>query len=364
MSSGSTSSGPPISLDQLVALNEEMAALIRAGVPLEQGLGEIGRDMPGRVGAIATQLGERMQAGESLLQILAADEKMFPPVWRAVVLAGQRSGHLAGALEGLSTTVRRSAELRRAVGTALVYPLAVVALAYGLFVFLVVRLAPTTLGAYESLTSSSDPILTSMVWLGETAKWWAVWPPLVVLLLLVFRWYRSGRASVTQGRAGTARAPGFFRGGWASAGQSLRDGRMATFAEMLSLLIKQQVPLQEAIVLAADASGDRGLSRAAREIADRQQAGEVLADRGAIPAPFPPLLGWLVMAGADHPGISGTLLETAAGYRQRAARAATWTAMYLPILLTAVFGGAATVLQGVATFGPICRMLYELGQPF
>lgn len=364
MSNGLTSGGPPISLDQLVALNEEMAALVRAGVSLEQGLGEIGRDMPGRVGEIATQLGERMQAGESLSQILAADENIFPPVWRAVVQAGQRSGHLAGALEGLSTTVRRAAELRRAVGAALVYPLAVVALAYGLFVFLVVRLAPTTLGVYESLTSSSDPLLACLVSLGETAKWWAVWPPLVVLLLLVLRWYRSGRASVTQGRTAATRSSGFFRRRWASAGQSLRDGRMATFAEMLSLLIKQQVPLQEAIVLAADASGDRGLGRAAREIANRQQAGEVFDSRDAIPAPFPPLLGWLVMAGADQPGISDTLVETANSYRRRAARAATWTAMYLPIVLTAVFGGAATALQCVATFGPICRMLYELGQPF
>lgn len=182
MSNGQTNGGSPISLGQLVALNEEMAALVRAGVPLEQGLGEIGRDMPGRVGEIATQLGERMQAGESLSQILATDEKVFPPVWRAV--------------------------------------------------------------------------------------------------------------------------------------------------------------------------------------ADRQQAGEVFENREAIPVPFPPLLGWLVMAGADQPGISDTLLETADSYRRRAARAATWTAMYLPILLTAVFGGAATVLQGVATFGPICRMLYDLGQPF
>ena len=364
MSNGQTNGGSPISLDQLVALNEEMAALVRAGVPLEQGLGEIGRDMPGRVGEIATQLGERMQAGESLSQILATDEKVFPPVWRAVVQAGQRSGYLAGALEGLSTTVRRAAELRRAVGSALVYPLTVVALAYGLFVFLVVHLAPTTVGVYESLTSSSDPLLTWMVWLGETAKWWAAWPPLVVVLILVIRWYRSGRASMAQGGAVTARSSGFFRRRWASVGQALHDGRMATFAEMLSLLIKQQVPLQEAIVLAADASGDRGLSRAAREVADRQQAGEVFESRDAVPVPFPPLLGWLVMAGADQPGISDTLLETADSYRRRAARAATWTAMYLPILLTAVFGGAATVLQGVAPFGPICRMLYELGQPF
>ena len=356
--------GRPISLDQLVALNEEMAALVRAGVPLEQGLGEIARDMPGRVGEIATHLSERMQAGESLSQVLATDEKTFPPVWRAVVEAGQRSGRLASALEGLTTTVRRAAELRHAVGTALVYPLAVVGLAYGLFVFAVIRLAPVTLGAYEDLTSSSDPVLASMAWLGQTAKWWVVWPPLVLSLFLVFRWYRSGRASITQGQAATGRREGLFGRCWPCMGRSIRDGRMATFAELLSLLIKQHVPLQEAIVLAADASGDRGLSRAAQEIAGRQQSGELFEGRDSIPAPFPPLLGWLVLAGADQPGIGDTLLRTADAYRERAAHAATWTSLYLPIVLTAVFGGAATVFQAVVTIGPVYRMLYELGQPF
>ena len=38
-------SGGPVTLDQLIALNDEMAALVRAGVPLERGLIEAGRDL-------------------------------------------------------------------------------------------------------------------------------------------------------------------------------------------------------------------------------------------------------------------------------------------------------------------------------
>ena len=82
MSHGQPGAAGAISLDQLVALNDEMAALVRAGVPLEQGLTELGRDMPGRLGEIAAELGQRMGGGETLPQILAADEHRFPPVWR------------------------------------------------------------------------------------------------------------------------------------------------------------------------------------------------------------------------------------------------------------------------------------------
>ena len=45
-----------ITIDQLLALNEEIAALVRAGVPLERGLVVAGRDLRGRLGRIATAL--------------------------------------------------------------------------------------------------------------------------------------------------------------------------------------------------------------------------------------------------------------------------------------------------------------------
>ena len=104
-----------VTLEQLIALGDEMAALVKAGVPLEEGLTEFARDMPGQPGKLAKMLGERMSAGESLPHILASEPDQFPPVWRAVVEAGLKSGQLAAALESMSTTARRVAETRRLV---------------------------------------------------------------------------------------------------------------------------------------------------------------------------------------------------------------------------------------------------------
>src|SRR5262245_19183177 len=100
---------PSLSLEQFIALNDELAALARAGVPLEKGLADVCRDLPGRLGAAAQTLGVRLNAGEGLAQIIAEDQSAFPPVYRAAVLAGLRSGRLAVALEGISTTARRTA---------------------------------------------------------------------------------------------------------------------------------------------------------------------------------------------------------------------------------------------------------------
>src|SRR6516165_9780269 len=93
----------PLSLEQLIALNEEILALARAGMPLERGMLDLGADLPGRLRVITNTLGQRMRAGESLSDALAASGGGIPPVYRAVVDAGVKSGRLAVALEGLAT---------------------------------------------------------------------------------------------------------------------------------------------------------------------------------------------------------------------------------------------------------------------
>jgi general secretion pathway protein F len=350
----------PVGLDELIALNEELAALIRAGVPLERGLTELAQELPGRLGTIAARLGQRLQAGESLLAVIG-DDAVFPPAWRAVVAAGLRSGQLAAALESLTTTGRRIAEMRRAIGTALVYPCVVLALAYGLFVFTVTRLAPVTAHAYEGLTLSSDSLLATVARVGEAAGSWAIWPPVVALVALAVSWYRGRRLPLGPGPGGRHRAGAWWLL-WPSIGQVLRDGRLATFAEVLSLLVRQQVPLDEALVLAADASGARGLPEAAREAAQRLRSGARLDGPQTLSAQLPPLVGWLIASGGQHPGFTETLASTAETYRRRAARTVAWTAVYLPVVVTAVVGGAATLVQVLTVFGPITRLLYRLAE--
>src|SRR5256885_15473974 len=53
----------PVTLEQLSALSDEIGALARAGVPLDRGLRELSRDMPGRLGRLAGEMSRRLEAG-------------------------------------------------------------------------------------------------------------------------------------------------------------------------------------------------------------------------------------------------------------------------------------------------------------
>ncbi len=354
-----------ISLDQLLALNDEIAALVRAGIPLERGLTELGRAAPGKLGVVASRLADRMNSGESLTDILQKDETTFPPVWRSVVLAGIRSDHLAVALESLSRTGRRAVELRRSMALALIYPGIVVTLAYLLFLFSMTYLIPVIASAYEDLTGAPNPVLSIVPELGETVHIWGVAIPAIAVLGFVWWWYRSSRAMRSFHGGGRRRF--LFgrqrRGRFPSIREALFDGRMATFAEVLGMLDQHDVPLHEAVVLAADASGDRSLSRAARTISQRLEKGETITGREDLPSAFPPLLGWSIVSGMGRHGLQRTLATSAEMYRQRAISAARWAAVYMPMILTAVVGGGAVLTQVMLIFLPFVNLLYRLAAP-
>ncbi|MHB8897268.1 MAG: type II secretion system F family protein [Thermoguttaceae bacterium] len=353
------SAAATITLDQLIALNDEMAALVRAGVPLEHGLEALGGDLAGQPGRLAQLLVGRMNSGESLSRILADDNSNFPPVWRAVVEAGIRSGHLAAALESLSLTARRISELRKTVLAGLVYPVVVVSLAYLLFIFLLLRLIPLMARAHLDLTGRADRMLAVLGKMGETAPWWAIPLPLVAAVLLVAWWRRSGRAVWAwrgRGKSSGYGRRGGFRG-------TIQMSRMATFTEVLSLLVKERVPLEDALVLAGEASGDRAIARASAQVAERLRRGDRFEKRDDLPVGLPPLLGWLLMSADRQQDLGAALSRTAAVYRNRAARKALWTALYLPIWLTVLVGGTATLICGMITFAPLLRLFYQLSAP-
>jgi general secretion pathway protein F len=343
-------------LSDLVALNEEMAALVRSGASLEQGLVQLGSDFPGQLGGLAERLGQRLQSGESLMRILEEDATTFPPIWRGMVAAGIRSGRLAVVLESLAATGRRISEMRRTIGAALIYPIVVVVLAYLVFVFLVTYLSPVLVGAFHDLTTTSDPIVSWLAWLGVNAAWWVFWPPAALGSLLAVEWLQTSGFQASDGPL--SRMASWC---WPSIRRSRREARLGTFTEILSLLIREQTPLPEAIILAANASGDDRLRESATKLAERLASGQTLSASDVRALDMPPLLGFMLSSGANRAALGNALAETAARYRERSTVTAARIAMFFPILLTVLVGGAVTLTLGLTTVWPIWRLMLELG---
>lgn len=347
-----------LSLDQFIALNQEMAALTRAGVPLHRGLIDLGHDFPGRVGAMAETLGRRLEQGESLEDVITDESQQFPPLYRAVVLAGIKSGDLPAALEGLATTARRTAEMRRIVGLAMIYPLFVFVTAVVLFAVLASYWAPVIAQAYRDWDVSGGSFVDLMARWGALAPWWALSVPAIAIGLAGAWWWRSGRAARAQVSGRGLRTPWF-----PTLARLSKAGRMASFADVLRLLIEHRTPLPDALVLAGEASGDRRLHDEARRMAERIANGATGSSPAGPPAGFSPLLFWLLHGNAPEKQLISALDHLGRAYRHQALQMAHWLSVYLPLGLTAVIGGGAALLYSLAVLAPVFHLMHAMGAP-
>ena len=346
----------PVSLEQLAAISDEIAAIARAGIPLDRGLRALAKELPGRVGQIASQIGGGLEAGRPLEAIVGDLGSSLPAAYQHVLLAGLKAGHLPQALESVASTARRVNELRRSLGLALLYPLIVLTLTWLLGLFVVVQIAPVMVNMLVEFDVTSPAVHAAVEWLVATLPIWGAAIPLLFACYLGWVWYASGRASL-----GFDLHPLLSFGAVATVARLQRASRNASLAELLTLLVINDVPLPEAVRLASAALGSSALATGGSQLADRLQRGEPIL---TAPPGFPALLVWMIAASQSKNHLLGCLVRTSEVYRDEVGRRSRWLAMFVPLVLTAVVAGGAVFLYAALTLGPWLAIMSRLTRPF
>lgn len=346
-----------VSLEELGLLCDEIAAMSRAGVPLEGGLAGLANDLPGRMGRFAAEVAQSLKSGAPLAEAIAGSRTMLPAYFRAAIEAGLRSGRLSAALEGVASSLRRLADLRRGVGSALIYPLVVVLMAYGTLVFIAVYILPAFARANDTFRLRDPRLLDGLLGFGASSPLLLLAPPVLFLCALAAWWFAAGRAIVSE--SGWARAAMFF---WPGMRRVQRDSRAAVEADVLALLIEHDVPLHEAIELAGDAAGDRRTRAADAKIAAALRRGETLAEASRAAGDDARVVRWMLLGGERRESLVAALRHAATGYERRAASRAEMVRTWFPFVVTLFVGGGAVLAVGLALFVPFTNMMQGLAQ--
>jgi general secretion pathway protein F len=336
-------------LEDLAALNREISALVRSGLPLEEGLRQVATDFSGPTSRLAARLAADTDAGMSLGEAVAAQGDSLPPVYRAVVEAGLRSGRLSTALEGFAETADRMAALRRIAGQAAVYPLIVVIVAWLMLLFAVAVVLP----GYDALEMQQQIWITPLRLSGNMLGLLAVIVPIALFALATIWWRASGESAAAPRHGRWLQwVPGGRRGAMLS-GQ-------ANFADLLHMLLSCRVPLPEALPLAAMASGAFSLESPAKELAAEIAAGRALASQTGAIRQLPPLVRTAFLANGTEGALLAGLERAAQTYRERAAAWVIDVAVTLPVAITLLLGIGVVGLYGVLMLQPYVSTLHEL----
>jgi general secretion pathway protein F len=342
-----------LSLDELIALNDEVAALARAGVPLGHGLLGLGDDIPGSLGRVAATLGAELERGTGFDEALRRVSGQIPETYGAVVEAGLRSGRLGGALEDSADYARGVSELHRVIGQAFFYPLIVVTFGYGLFLAFLIVFVPRVSEAFASLGVPSSRWVLGLEWLGRSVYWWGALLPLAVASA-VGLWLRLGRARGLDATHSLRWVP------WLSA--VMADWRTSNFAGWMALLTKHEVPLGQSLELAGRASGDPRFLEWSRQVADDERRGTSLEAAFATHAGLPPLLRWLLITGIRQGRLYEVLRHAAELYRRRAMLEAEALRTAVPALLLATIGGCSALVYILAIYLPWSQLMNTLAR--
>ena len=343
---------PAVGLDDLIALNNEIVALVKAGVPLERGLAGLGHDPPSRLGRISTELAAALARGESLDTALASSSLRFPPLYRALAQVGVRSGRLGPVLESLARSARVLRDLRRMVLLASWYPMVVASLAVSMLAFLVIKVLPGFRVPYDGL---SPPLLIAADAIRPSALLWSgiLSTLILVAFIVVLRLVYGRSLSLQSGRWNDVLIllPGTR--------SLLAKARAASLTEILTLLVEHEVPLEEALTLAGEAVGDAATERAAKAVAaDVRRGARPVA--GLAGSGLSPLVEWLLLSGIADRKVVPLLRHTADVYRRQVARQADFLRFFLPALLTVAIGGTVTLLYVLTIFVPYAELLEYL----
>ena len=300
--------GMPSSM--LSLLTRQWSMLLDAGLTIEQSLTALIEQCEHK-GARQILAGVRAEvlAGHSLHMSLGLYAGAFPPIYRAVVDAGEKSGELPTLLNRLADYLEAWQNTRQKIFQALLYPIIVTAVALAVIVGLVTYVVPQIVGVFRQ-TKQALPLLTRGLILFSDflrAGWFwlllgAIGAPLSARWLLKrdttlqLRWHRA-----------LLRLPLF--------GHHLRTLDSARLASTLSIMVGSGVPLLTALETSKAVIANLVLRQALDQAIRQVREGSSLHRALATDRLFPPLLVHLIASG-EASGTLGRMLERAATQQQ------------------------------------------------
>lgn len=289
----------------LMLTTRQLASLIGAGIPVEEALDLVGRQYakhtPRR---ILMSVRAKVTEGKRLVEALASFPRSFPPVYRALVAAGEMSGGLGDVLARLAEYLEKEQAIRNRVLGALIYPMVLSVVAMGVVTLLLLVVVPRIAEQFTGMGVDLPSLTLAVMGL---AGFLQNHGPLLVLLIggLIIAGIMGMQRDTT--RRWIDRALGVLPG----LGGFIRDTEAARFARTMAILLNSGTVMAEALRAARQASQnlvfqDR-LSQVIGDIEVGRSLSESLMARGGMPT----LMVYMVAAG-ERSGQLGEMFARAA----------------------------------------------------
>src|ERR1044072_7897705 len=201
---GGESSGRKIKTEDFLLFNQQLSALLRAGLPILQAIGILRKRVANeQLRLLLENVEEKIRAGHALSQAFAAQGDAFPRIYIASILAGERSGSLHEVLLRYVSFQKTITEARRKIKKALTYPTVLMSASIILVMVLSTYVIPQFMKLYGGVGAQELPTVTvAVVSTAEFVSTNLAWiiPTIIGTLIFIFIWRRTptGRLKIDQ----------------------------------------------------------------------------------------------------------------------------------------------------------------------
>ena len=321
-----------------LALTTRQLSTLVSVAPIEEALRTIAlqADRPA-VRRVLDGVHAGVMEGRRLSDAMALQGQAFPPLYRAMVSAGETSGALGPILERLADGLERDQVVRGKVVTALVYPIVLAVVALGVITAMMTFVVPRVVDQFDSMNETL-PLLTRLV-IG-VSHLMRDWGWLLALFLgtagLVGAVFLRNPEIRLRVDTALLKLP--------LIGRLTRDLHGARMARTLSTMIAAGLPVLEGLIITARTVSNRRLRLATETMADAVREGGGLSAAMRRADVFPPILVYMTASG-ESSGRLEPMLERAADYLER--EFSTFTAVMLSLLepaIIVVMGGVVALI--------------------
>jgi type IV pilus assembly protein PilC len=330
--------GGGVDSKELAVFTRQFSVMIDAGLPLVQCLEILAGQQENKLfQKVLTGVRASVEGGASLANSMKQYEKVFDALYYNMVDAGETGGILDTILQRLSSYIEKNVKLKRAVKSAMIYPIAVLGIAGGVIILLLWKVVPIFTQLFNGL-GVDLPLPTRVViaissFIGSIYGF-VILVAVVGAIFALKMWYGtpSGRMALD---ATILKIP--------LVGPLMRKIAVARFTRTLGTLISSGVPILEGLDITARTSGNAVVEKAIIQTRKAVEAGRSLVDPLKETNVFPGMVTQMIGVG-EQTGAMDAMLQKIADFYEDEVDAAVkdlLTAMepLMIVVLGVVVGG-------------------------
>lgn len=303
-----------------------------------------------KLAAVIGQIKDDVEAGISLSDALEKHPNVFNKLYVSMVRAGELGGILDEVLNRLATQLEKEDSIRRAVKSAMVYPIMIGTFALLVLIGMVMFLIPIFADMYKDLGGQLPGLTRVMMAVSDflTGWWYIVFPAVIAVVWVIIRLKRTEGGTELWDRF-KLRVP-------MGIGEIVRKLAVARFSRTLGTLVSSGVPILQAIEITGQAAGNVVIEKAMKDVQQSIKEGQSITGPLEKVSVFPAMVTQMIAVGEETGSLDAMLGKVADFYEDEVdASVKSLTSILEPILMIGV--GSVVGLVVIAMYLPIFNMM-------